>query len=244
MDNLPQKILIVEDDAKLRHLLERHIAEYGFEVLGVGDGQEMFKVLSRSHIDLIVLDIMLPGQDGLAICRDLRGQNNDVPILILTAKGDDLDRIIGLELGADDYLTKPCNPRELVARIKAILRRTGARVVGAPSNQENQIVSFGPFELNLSTRQLMKAGQVVSMTTGEFALLAVMVKNPKVTLNRDQLMSLARGRDHVAFERSIDIQISRLRRIIEDNPSEPRYIQTVWGAGYTFVPEEVCHSAD
>lgn len=244
MDNLPQRILIVEDDLKLRNLLERHIKEYGFEVLGVSDGQEMLRVLSRSHIDFIVLDIMLPGQDGLSLCRDLRGQNNDVPILILTAKGDDLDRIIGLEIGADDYLTKPCNPRELVARIKAILRRTGSRVVGAPSARENQIYYFGPFELNLSTRQLSKKGKILSITTGEFALLAVMVKHPRVTLNRDQLMSLARGRDHIAFERSIDIQISRLRRIIEENPSEPRYIQTVWGAGYTFVPEEVCHNGE
>jgi len=242
MDNIPQRILIVEDDKKLRALLERHIREYGFDALGADDGKQMAKILMRTHIDLIVLDIMLPGEDGLAICRDLRGQKNDVPILILTAKGDDLDRIIGLEIGADDYLAKPCNPRELVARIKAILRRTGSRVLGAPVTGENQIYTFGPFQLNLSTRHLYKNGKALSITTGEFALLAVMVKHPRVPLNRDQLMSLAKGRDHAAFERSIDIQISRLRKIIEDDPSKPRYIQTVWGTGYTFVPKEVCHS--
>jgi len=237
MDNTPQRILIVEDDKKLRALLERHLREYGFDVLGADDGKQMAKVLMRTHIDLIVLDIMLPGDDGLTICRDLRGQKNDVPILILTAKGDDLDRIIGLEIGADDYLSKPCNPRELVARIKAILRRTGSRVLGAPSTDENQVYTFGPFVLDLSARHLLKNGKILSITTGEFVLLAVMVKHPRISLSRDQLMSLAKGRDHAAFERSIDIQISRLRKIIEDDPTKPQYIQTVWGTGYVFVPK-------
>mgnify|MGYP000155495707 CR=1 FL=1 len=238
MDNIPQRILIVEDDEKLRSLLERHIREHGFDALGAEDGVQMAKVLVRTHIDLIVLDIMLPGEDGLTLCRDLRGQKNDVPILILTAKGDDLDRIIGLEIGADDYLAKPCNPRELVARIKAILRRTGSRISGAPIAEESQVYYFGPFSLNLSTRQLFKKDDNLYISTSEFALLAVMVKYPKVTLNRDQLISLTKGRDHAAFERSVDIQISRLRKIIENDPSKPRYIQTVWGTGYTFIPDE------
>ena len=236
--NESQRILIVEDDKRLRTLLERHLGEYDFEVIGVDNGEQMLKVLSRSHIHLIVLDVMLPGNDGLTLCRNLRGQDNDVPILILTAKGDDLDRIIGLEIGADDYLSKPCNPRELVARIRAILRRTSNRVLGAPKTQDNQVFSFGQFMINLSTRQLFKDDKLQTITTGEFALLTVMIQNPKVTLNRDQLMSLARGRDHAAFERSIDIQISRIRKLIEDNPSQPRYIQTVWGKGYIFVPDE------
>jgi len=236
--NESQRILIVEDDKRLRALLERHLREYDFEVIGVDNGEQMLKVLSRSHIHLIVLDVMLPGNDGLTLCRNLRGQDNDVPILILTAKGDDLDRIIGLEIGADDYLSKPCNPRELVARIRAILRRTSNRVLGAPKTQDNQVFSFGQFMINLSTRQLFKDDKLQTITTGEFALLTVMIQNPKVTLNRDQLMSLARGRDHAAFERSIDIQISRIRKLIEDNPSQPRYIQTVWGKGYIFVPDE------
>jgi len=238
MMNESQRILIVEDDKRLRALLERHLREYDFEVIGVDNGEQMLKVLSRSHIHLIVLDVMLPGNDGLTLCRNLRGQDNDVPILILTAKGDDLDRIIGLEIGADDYLSKPCNPRELVARIRAILRRTSNRVLGAPKTQDNQVFSFGQFMINLSTRQLFKDDKLQTITTGEFALLTVMIQNPKVTLNRDQLMSLARGRDHAAFERSIDIQISRIRKLIEDNPSQPRYIQTVWGKGYIFVPDE------
>lgn len=236
--NESQRILIVEDDKRLRTLLKRHLNEYGFEVIGVDNGEQMLKILSRSHIHLIVMDVMLPGNDGLTLCRNLRGQDNDIPILILTAKGDDLDRIIGLEIGADDYLSKPCNPRELVARIRAILRRTSNRVLGAPKAQENLIYSFGRFKVNLSTRQIFKDDKPQTITTGEFALLAVMVQNPKITLNRDQLMSLARGRDHAAFERSIDIQISRVRKLIEDTPSQPRYIQTVWGKGYIFVPDD------
>ena len=145
---------------------------------------------------------------------------------------------LGLELGADDYVTKPCNPRELVARIKAILRRSAARAVPGVELAENQIVRFGPFELNLSERLLIRHGRVVPLTTGEFALLSVMAKHPKIALNRDRIMSLVRGRDHAAYERSIDIQISRLRKVIEEDPSNPRYIQTVWGTGYTFVPGE------
>lgn len=237
--NDPQRILIVEDDRRLRALLERHLRDYDFDVIGVDNGEQMLKTLSRTHINLIVLDIMLPGEDGLTLCRNLRGQKNDVPILILTAKGDDLDRIIGLEIGADDYLSKPCNPRELIARIRAILRRTNQRVLGAPNTEDNLIYQFGDFTINLSTRQLFKADKLLPITTGEFSLLAVMVQNPKVTLNRDQLMSLAKGRDHAAFERSIDIQISRVRKLIEDKPTQPRYIQTVWGRGYIFVPDEV-----
>jgi two-component system phosphate regulon response regulator OmpR len=155
---------------------------------------------------------------------------------MLTAKGDDVDRIVGLEVGADDYLPKPFNPRELLARIKAVLRRQVKELPGAPSQQE-EVVAFGPFTLDLSTRTLTKNGEVVSLTTGEFAVMKALVQHPREPLTRDKLMNLARGREWGAMERSIDVQVSRLRRLIEDNPAKARYIQTVWGVGYVFVPD-------
>jgi two-component system, OmpR family, phosphate regulon response regulator OmpR len=184
-----------------------------------------------------VLDLMLPGEDGLAICRRLRGANDAVPIIMLTAKGDEIDRIVGLEMGADDYLPKPFNPRELVARIQAVLRRKAPTPVpGAPAETAAS-VAFGPFVLDLSARALSKDGTPIALTTGEFALLKVLVSHPREPLTRDKLLELARGREHEPFDRSIDIQISRLRRIIEADSAHPRYIQTVWGFGYVFVPD-------
>jgi len=184
----------------------------------------------------MVLDLMLPGEDGLSICQRLRSTGNTIPIIMLTAKGDDADRINGLEAGADDYLPKPFNPRELLARIKAVLRRQVKELPGAPSQQE-EVVSFGPFMLDLSTRTLTKNGEAVSLTTGEFAVMKALVQHPREPLTRDKLMNLARGREWSAMERSIDVQVSRLRRLIEDDPSNARYIQTVWGVGYVFVPD-------
>jgi two-component system phosphate regulon response regulator OmpR len=185
----------------------------------------------------MVLDLMLPGEDGLSICRRLRGGNENIPIIMLTAKGDEVDRIIGLEVGADDYLPKPFNPRELVARIQAILRRRPApQPPGAPA-AEPQIVEFGDFRLNLATRSLTRHGADVPLTTGEFALLKVLVQHPRTPLSRDKLMELARGREFGAFDRSIDVQVSRLRKLIEPDPSRPTFIQTVWGFGYVFIPD-------
>lgn len=155
---------------------------------------------------------------------------------MLTARGDEVDRIVGLELGADDYLPKPFNPRELVARIKAILRRHSRPAPGAPATQEENI-DFGPFSLDLATRELRRDGQVLPLTSGEFAVLKVLVSHPRQPLSRDKLMTLARGRDHGAFDRSIDVQLSRLRKLIETDPAQPRYLQTVWGVGYVFVPD-------
>src|SRR5688500_12023955 len=182
---------------------------------------------------------MLPKLDGLELCRPLRARRDlaGVPILMLTAKGDDVDRIVGLEVGADDYLAKPFNPRELVARIQAVLRRRPPPAPpGAPST-DREIAEFGEFRLNLSTRSLTNKGEDVALTTGEFALLKVLVQHPRVPLSRDKLMALARGREFGAFDRSIDVQISRLRRLIEPDPSNPAYIQTVWGFGYVFIPD-------
>jgi len=185
---------------------------------------------------LMVLDLMLPGEDGLSICQRLRQKENEIPIVMLTAKGDEVDRIIGLELGADDYIPKPFNPRELLARIKAILRRRSKEVPGAPSAEENHI-SFGEFSLNLATREMSQGDKTMSLTSGEFAVLKALVTHPREPLSRDKLMNLARGRDYSALERSIDVQVSRLRRMIEVDAANPRYIQTVWGLGYVFVPD-------
>ncbi|WP_235605182.1 osmolarity response regulator transcription factor OmpR, partial [Rheinheimera salexigens] len=188
------------------------------------------------NFHLIVLDLMLPGEDGLSICRRLRQQENQIPIIMLTAKGDEVDRIIGLEMGADDYLPKPFNPRELLARIRAVMRRKTKELPGAPSQSET-IIEFGPFSFNLGTREMHKADKLLPLTSGEYAVLKVLVSHPREPLSRDKLMNQARGRDYSAMERSIDVQVSRLRRMLEDDASNPRYIQTVWGLGYVFVPD-------
>jgi two-component system phosphate regulon response regulator OmpR len=231
------RILVVDDDARLRDLLNRYLAEQGYTVRTVANAAEMNRLLARERYDLMILDLMLPGEDGLSICRRLRGSNEMMPIIMLTAKGDDVDRIVGLEVGADDYLAKPFNPRELVARIQAVLRRRPAAAPpGAPS-AEAQMVEFGDFRLNLATRALDRKGEDVPLTTGEFALLKVLVQHPRVPLSRDKLMELARGREFGAFDRSIDVQVSRLRRLVEPDPAKPLFIQTVWGFGYVFIPD-------
>lgn len=235
-----EKILVVDDDARLRNLLERFLTEQGYRVRSVENVKQMERVLQREHFHLLVLDLMLPGEDGLSACKRLRQANNQIPIIMLTAKGDEASRIQGLELGADDYVAKPFNPRELLARIKAVLRRQGANVPGAPGS-EDEVVSFGDYRLSLATRELSKGDESFMLTTGEFAVLKALVQHPRETLSRDKLMHLARGREWDAIERSIDVQISRLRRMIETDPAKPRYIQTVWGVGYVFVPDGVKH---
>lgn len=232
-----KKILVVDDDLRLRDLLNRYLSENQFEVALASDAPSMNRVLQKNAFDLIVLDLMMPGEDGLSIVRRLRGARDHTPIIMLTAKGEDIDRIVGLEVGADDYLAKPFNPRELLARIHAVLRRQPSPALpGAPSSQVEQ-VSFGPFELNLATRALRKNGEPVTLTTGEFGVLKVLVQHMRSPLSRDKLMQLARGREFGAFDRSLDVQISRLRKLIEDDPAQPRYLQTVWGVGYVFIPE-------
>ncbi|MCK9535168.1 MAG: two-component system response regulator OmpR [Pseudomonas sp.] len=231
-----EKILIVDDDERLRRLLERFLTEQGFRVRGVENAEQMDRVLARELFNLVVLDLMMPGEDGLSVCRRLRASNNQIPIIMLTAKGDEASRIQGLELGADDYLAKPFNPRELLARIKAVLRRQAVSVPGAPGSDDAS-VTFGDYTLSLATRELSKGDQVHMLTTGEFAVLKALVEHAREPLTRDKLMNLARGREWDALERSIDVQVSRLRRMIEPDPSKPRYIQTVWGVGYVFVPD-------
>jgi len=230
------KVLVVDDDMRLRTLLQRFLEEQGYAVRTVADAVQMDRQLARELFALIVLDFMLPGEDGLAICRRLREAGNNTPIIMLTARGADQDRISGLEAGADDYLPKPFNPQELLARIKAVLRRQTRELPGAPS-QASEIVKFGEWALDLSTRQLTRSGMPVALTTGEFAVLKALVQHPREPLTRDKLMVLARGREWGAMERSIDVQVSRLRRLIEANPGKARYLQTVWGVGYVFVPD-------
>ena len=230
------KILVVDDDARLRSLLERYLSEQGFQVRSVANSEQMDRLLARETFHLMVLDLMLPGEDGLSICRRLRSNNNMLPILMLTAKGDEIDRIVGLEVGADDYLPKPFNPRELLARIRAVLRRQVIEAPGAPS-AEDKVVEFGDFRLNLGTREMFRNEEPMPLTSGEFAVLKSLVTNMREPMSRDKLMNLARGRDYGALERSIDVQVSRLRRMLEQDPTNPRYIQTVWGLGYVFVPD-------
>lgn len=231
------KILVVDDDLRLRDLLRRYLAEQGFNVVTAENAQAMNKLWIRERYDLLVLDLMLPGEDGLSICRRLRGAGDQTPIIMLTAKGEDVDRIVGLEMGADDYLPKPFNPRELVARINAVLRRKGPdEVPGAPS-ETPQTFQFGDFILDLGTRMLKRKGETISLTTGEFSVLKVFARHARQPLSREKLMELARGREYEVFDRSLDVQISRLRKLIEPDPSNPIYIQTVWGLGYVFIPE-------
>ncbi len=231
------RILVVDDDLRLRDLLRRYLAEQGFNVVTAENAQAMNKLWIRERYDLLVLDLMLPGEDGLSICRRLRGAGDETPIIMLTAKGEDVDRIVGLEMGADDYLPKPFNPRELVARINAVLRRKGPdEIPGAPS-ETPQTFQFGDFILDLGTRTLKKSGESISLTTGEFSVLKVFARHARQPLSREKLMELARGREYEVFDRSLDVQISRLRKLIEPDPSNPIYIQTVWGLGYVFIPE-------
>ena len=235
----PDRIVVVDDDARIRDLLRRYLTQEGFEVLLAEDGKALNRLMTRETIDLIVLDLMLPGEDGLSICRRLRAANDFTPIIMLTAKVEDVDRIVGLEVGADDYLPKPFNPRELLARIHAVLRRRPSpEAPGAPS-KDAQVVSFGQFEFDLSQRRLTKGGEPMALTTGEFSMLKALVRHPRQPLSRDKLAQLARGREFEPFDRSLDVQVSRLRKMLEVDPSQPRYIQTVWGVGYVFVPDGV-----
>ena len=228
------KILLVDDDRELTSLLKELLEMEGFNIVVAHDGEQALNLLDSS-IDLLLLDIMMPRKNGIETLKELR-QHHQTPVIMLTARGSDSDRIAGLEAGADDYLPKPFNPNELLARIRAVLRRQVREVPGAPS-QHMEVVSFGPWSLDLSTRTLTREGQVVTLTTGEFAVLKALVQHPREPLTRDKLMNLARGREWGAMERSIDVQVSRLRRLVEENPARARYIQTVWGVGYVFVPD-------
>lgn len=231
------RIMVVDDDVRLRDLLKRFLSEQGFAVTAAGSAIEMNRLWIRERYDLLVLDLMLPGEDGLSICQRLRGGGDNTPIIMLTAKGEDADRIAGLEIGADDYLPKPFNPRELLARIAAVMRRVSPdEIPGAPSDHEESY-AFGEFEFDLGKRSLSKNGQQVALTTGEFSVLKVLVRHARQPLSREKLMEMARGREYEVFDRSLDVQVSRLRKLVEPDSSSPRFIQTVWGLGYVFIPD-------
>jgi two-component system, OmpR family, phosphate regulon response regulator OmpR len=229
-------VLIVDDDIEIRSLLERYLKSNQIAARTASDSAQMDRLLSRESFDCIVLDLMMPGEDGLAVCRRLRGAGNDIPIIMLTAKGTDIDRIIGLEMGADDYLAKPFNPRELLARISAVLRRRGPSAPGGAPDLDG-IIEIGAFQLSLSSRTLKHGNEEQRLTTGEFALLRALAERRGRPLSREQLLDLTKGNGVAANDRSIDIQIHRLRQLIEKDPARPELIQTVRGHGYVFVPQ-------
>jgi two-component system, OmpR family, response regulator len=227
-------VLIVDDDREIRRLVSRFLSENGMRASAVGDAAEAERALAGGGVDLVVLDLMLPGEDGLSFARRLR-QSSAVPILMLTARGEDTDRIVGLEIGADDYLAKPFNPRELLARVRAVLRRSGE---GAPRQGKARLHVFAGWRLDTVRRELRRAdGALVPMTDTEFDLLSVFAEMPQRVLSRDQLLDRLRGRVAQAFDRSIDVAVMRLRRKIETDPAHPELIKTVRNGGYVFTPE-------
>jgi two-component system OmpR family response regulator len=233
--NTEPHILVVDDHREIRDLVSRALVREGYRVSTAIDGRAMRKALADSRIDLVLLDLMLPGEDGLSLCRSLRAESN-TPVIMLTAKGDEVDRVIGLEMGADDYMAKPFGSRELLARIKAVLRRAG-NATAAGSKSPPKHYRFDNWVLETGARELLREdGVAVPLSTGEYDLLITLVERPQRVLSREQLLDLARGRGATAFDRSIDTQVSRLRKKLERDPGDPKIIKTVWGGGYMFTP--------
>ncbi len=228
-----EKILIVDEDKALCDLIKRYLTENGYLALTAKDGDEMYQQLEQNTPDLIIMDLMLPGEDGLSLAKQIRSKGN-MPIIILSARGDEVDRIVGLEVGADDYLPKPFNPRELLARIRSVLRRTQSNPDQDSSDSED--IVFGNYRFLPQSRQLFLNDEEIVLTSGEFTLLEVFVNNPNRILNRDSLLQLLKGYEHQPYDRSIDVRITRLRRKIEPDPAKPIYIRTIWGEGYMFNP--------
>ena len=234
--NTAPHVLIVDDHREIRELVGRVLSREGFRVSSAADGKAMRKALADGRIDLILLDLMLPGEDGLSLCRSIRADSN-VPIIMLTAKGEEIDRVIGLEMGADDYLPKPFGSRELIARIRAVLRRSRMEPVQSEHRRRPKQYRFDRWVLNTESRELLSEnGVTVPLSTGEYELLLALVERPQRVLSRDQLLDLTRGRAAAAFDRSIDTQVSRLRKKLERDAAEPQVIKTIWGGGYMFTP--------
>jgi two-component system OmpR family response regulator len=235
-DETRPHVLIVEDSRDIREPLARYLREHLYRVTAASDAASARKVMKGAAIDLVVLDIMMPGEDGLSLCRSIR-ETSQIPVILLTARGEEVDRIIGLEMGADDYIAKPFSPRELIARIAAVLRRTQA----LPPRQkppEAARIRFGDWTLDTGQRELIgEEGVAMPLSSGEFRLLTTLLERPKIALTRNQLLDLTKGRDAELFDRSIDNHVSRLRKKIEPDPKNPRYIKTVWGGGYIFALE-------
>jgi DNA-binding response OmpR family regulator len=241
-DVIQPHILVIDDDPQIRALLQEYLAENGLRVSVAATGKEMSQVLAEDPIDLIVLDLRLAGEDGMAITRSLRDESS-IPIVMLTGVRDEADRVMGLELGADDYLTKPFSPRELLARIRTVLRRTKSAAPGPARQHEIRAYRFADYELNLRTRRLkQREGRYIVLTNGEFNLLAALLAAPERILTRDQLLEASRVYDNEVYDRAIDIQVLRLRRKIEADPTQPRFIVTERGVGYIFSsPVEVVY---
>jgi two-component system phosphate regulon response regulator OmpR len=228
-----QLVVLVDDDPRIRDLTAKYLTDQGLSIITADSGKSLDLVLKNNDISLIVLDLMMPDETGLHICQRLRVNEITIPIIMLTAKGDEVDRIVGLEMGADDYLPKPFNPRELLARITAILRRQDSTKVLS----KNKVVRFGDFIFNIEQRSLYRKDVEISITTGEYELLKVFAERPMQPLSRDQIMQLSKGKELDVFDRSIDVKISRLRKLVEKNPNEPDFLQTKWGFGYIFNPD-------
>lgn len=240
MNSLPH-ILVVDDHREIRDLVSRILVKEGFRVSQAADGQAMRRQVRDARIDLVLLDLMLPGEDGLSLCRWLRGES-EIPVIMITAKGEEVDRVIGLEMGADDYLPKPFGARELVARIRAVLRRTRTSVPAVEPERREPRYRFDRWLFDTGTRELLRTpdGVAVPLSTGEFDLLSAMVTRPLRVLSREQLLDLTRGKAAAPFDRSIDTQVSRLRKKLEEDPADPKIVKTVWGGGYVFsVPVSV-----
>ena len=233
MNGKPDRVIVVDDDPELRALLRRFLTEHGFETRAVDGGMALDREVSRNPADAIVLDLMMPGEDGLSICRRLRAAGDMTPIVMLTARGDPIDRIVGLETGADDYLPKPFEPRELVARLAAVLRRTR----GMNALPTDDVVTVGSLKINLSTHTVTRDGTALKLSSREFALLSTLVRSRGRPLSRAQLIELALGRDAEVTDRAVDVQIARLRRAIGDRADDPELIKTVWGLGYVLVSD-------
>lgn len=227
------RILVLDDEAELRNMLQRFLTQHGFKVRAVADGKQLDRYMNREPHDLLVLDLMMEPEDGLTICRRLRAEGQTLPILMLTARGDPMDRVAGLETGADDYLAKPFVPDELVARIRALLRRQ--KMSAGDPTVTSQTLRFGDFEFDVGKQTLRRAGEPVEVHSAQMLLLHALGSSPNRPVSRENLLARARGRDHNALDRSIDVQILRLRQIIEEDPSKPRFIKTVWGQGYMLV---------
>ncbi|MEL6782307.1 MAG: response regulator [Pseudomonadota bacterium] len=228
------RILVVDDDRELRGLLQRYLGENGYEVRAVPDTQAMDQQLQREPYDAMVLDLMMPVEDGLSACRRLRAADQSIPIIILTAKGDPIDRIIGIEMGADDYLAKPFEPRELLARLGAVLRRTGANGNPVPGSKP---ISFGPFVLDMEAMTLTREGRGVELSSREFALLSVLAAHIGRPVSRARIIDAAFGRDAEVTDRAVDVQVTRLRKSIGEDSANPAWIKTVWGVGYMLARE-------
>ena len=231
--NSSPKLLVVDDDPELRELTQAYLVKNGFIVNTVETSVGMDEFLATNDVDLLILDLMLPGEHGLAIAKRLK-KKKDLPIIIVSAQGEDIDRIVGLEIGADDYLPKPFNPRELLARIRAVLRRSSGKL--EEKEIESSRLVFNDFELDLNAHSLSRGGEKVSLTSGEFDLLALLAANPNRVLHRDTILDKLTGAERSPFDRSIDVRVTRLRGKLESDPSKPELIKTIWGKGYMFCP--------